>query len=340
MAIDTAAFAYDLPETAIAQAPVEPRHDARLLDARSGSDHRFFHLPELLEKGDLVVVNQTRVRHARLTGTKRPSGGAVEALLLRRIGDEWEALVKPARRIRSGTEIQFGCIDALVMSDPVDGIARLRLRSLRDIESAIHMEGSPPLPPYIHTPLGDPGRYQTMFADGVGSSAAPTAGLHFTDRVVERLASAGIGLAAVTLEVGLATFRPISTDQIEDHSMHAEKCEVPPDTALAVAACRRRGNRIVAIGTTVVRTLETFGRPDRTVCPGTVETDLYLRPGCEFRVVDLLVTNFHMPRSSLLVMVEAFMGPGWREVYALAQRRGYRFLSFGDAMLCARPEML
>lgn len=333
------AYDYDLPEEAIAQTPVEPRHDSRLLDTRDLTDHGFLELPGLLEPGDLVVVNRTRVRSARLHGRKRDGGGRVEVLLLRRIDDtRWEGLVRPARRIRTGVELELGPIAGTVLTDPHEGRIELGLRAAdgRDVEDVLPEVGELPLPPYIHTALDDPERYQTMFADRPGSAAAPTAGLHFTPAVLAGLEARGIATTSVELEVGIGTFRPISVEAVEDHVMHAERYHVGGDAARAVEACRARGGRVVAVGTTVVRVLETVARDDGTVAPGVGETSLYLRPGSRFRVVDDLVTNFHLPRSSLLVMLAAFMGPGWRAAYETALGRGYRFLSFGDAMLCRR----
>lgn len=330
-------FRYNLPDEAIAQEPVEPRHDARLLDTRSLTDHRFIDLPRLLQPGDLVVVNRTRVRHARLRGVKSESGGAVEALLLRHLPDgHWEALVKPARRLRPGVDLVFGDLRATIVDGPRQGLAVLGLLAPGDLEKAIEQAGTVPLPPYITTELHDPGRYQTIFADRPGSAAASTAALHFTDEVVAGLSQRGIELATVELHVGLDTFRPIATESIDDHRMHSEWYDLPEETARAVEQARARDGRVVAIGTTTVRTLETRATDDGLVEPGTGTTELYLRPGSPIRVVDLLVTNFHLPGSSLLVLLEAFMGPGWREVYQAALQRGYRFLSFGDAMLCAR----
>ena len=334
----TAEFSYLLPEEAIAQQPVEPRDSARLLDTRDLTDHHFRDLAELLAPDDLVVVNRTRVRAARLRGKKRDSGGAVEVLLLRNNrGDRWEALVKPARRIRPGLVLDLGDLEAQVVAAISDGAFELEVTSTNgtDVDEAIARLGQTPLPPYIHQSLTDPERYQTIFAERVGSAAAPTAGLHFTDRVVRSLDDRGIELAAVELEVGLDTFRPIGTTEIADHKMHAEGYSVPSSTAGAIARVRRRGGRIVAVGTTVVRALE--GAFDgREVAAGNGSTDLFITPGYRFRVVDVLVTNFHVPASTLVVMIAAFMGPGWRSAYAHALARGYRFLSFGDAMLAER----
>lgn len=326
-------FRYDLPESAIAQHPVEPRDSARLLDTRDGTDHRFADLATRLEPGDLVVVNTTRVRHARLVGRRRETGGRIELLLLtRRPAAGWSALAAPARRLRPGVALEFGQMTATVTEGPVDGIIGVEFDDERLLESV----GTVPLPPYITSELSDPERYQTIFADNPGSAAAPTAGLHFTHRVLDGLATRGIDLATVELDVGIGTFRPLTAERISDHVMHRERCSIPQVTADAIAAARARSGRVVAIGTTTVRTLETFGREDGTVETGETETDLFLRPGSTFRVVDVLVTNFHVPASSLLVMLSAFMGEGWREAYATALDRGYRFLSFGDAMLAER----
>jgi S-adenosylmethionine:tRNA ribosyltransferase-isomerase len=326
-------FQYDLPEGFIAQRPAEPRDSARLLDARDLSDHVFSELPTLLTPGDLVVVNTTRVRRARLRGTKEATGGVVELLLLsRRAQGGWTALVAPARRMRPGVVVDFGDVKAVITGGPHDGIVEVEFSDERHLEEL----GSVPLPPYITEELDDPERYQTVYADRVGSAAAPTAGLHFTPAVLDALHERGIRRAAVELEVGIGTFRPITAANVEDHVMHRERCRVPAETAEAIAETRHRGGRVVAVGTTTVRTLETFGRDDGTVDVGETETDLFLRPGSTFRVVDALVTNFHVPGSSLLVMLAAFMGPGWKSAYETALARGYRFLSFGDAMFCER----
>jgi S-adenosylmethionine:tRNA ribosyltransferase-isomerase len=331
----TADFCYDLPEDAIAQSAIEPRDSSRLLDTRDLSDHRFSALPALLREGDLVVLNRTRVRRARLHGTK-DTGGAVEALLLGPDGGgRWEALVRPARRIRVGTEISIGATTATVVAGPDDGRVLLEA-TVGSFEAAMGEVGEVPLPPYFHGTLADPERYQTVFADREGSAAAPTAGLHVTEGVVAGLAAAGVSTAYVDLDVGLDTFRPISADRLEDHAMHSERWQVDADAAAAVAAARARGGRIVAVGTTVVRTLESAAGDDGTVTAGEGRTDLFITPGHRFRCVDLLVTNFHVPGSTLVVLVAAFMGERWRRAYESALERGYRFLSFGDAMLAER----
>lgn len=333
--MQTSEFSYLLPEEVIAQQPIEPRDAARLLDTRDMTDHTFRELADLLDPGDIVVVNKTRVRAARLRGTKRRSGGTVEVLLLRRTAvEDWEALVKPARRIRPGVALDLGSLSAEITAARPGGVFELRLVATDGsaVEDVIAAEGETPLPPYIRTPLQDPERYQTVFAERVGSAAAPTAGLHFTERVVQSLQARGIELVSVELEVGLDTFRPIGVEEISDHVMHSERYFVPATTAAAIGRRQTTGGRVVAVGTTVVRTLESaFDRGQIAVGDGW--SDLFITPGYRFNVVDVLITNFHVPASTLVVMMAAFMGPQWRLAYAHALARGYRFLSFGDAML-------
>ena len=336
--MQTSDFSYLLPEEVIAQQPVDPRDAARLLDTRDMTDHTFRELADLLAPGDLVVVNKTRVRAARLRGKKLESGGAVEVLLLRNTtGSEWEALIKPARRVRPGVALDLGGLMAKVTASLSDGVFELDLTTTdgASVEQSIARLGETPLPPYIREPLVDAERYQTVFAERVGSAAAPTAGLHFTERVVDSLTDRGIELASVELEVGLDTFRPIGVEAITDHVMHSERYAIPPETAAAITRTRQTGGRIVAVGTTVVRSLET-AFDGKEVTAGNGSSDLFITPGYRFGVVDLLVTNFHVPASTLVVMMAAFMGPAWRSVYAHALARGYRFLSFGDAMLAER----
>ncbi len=333
----TSEFDYDLPDRLIAQEPIEPRDSSRLLDTRDLSDRRFSDLPSILRSGDLLVVNKTRVRPARLIGSKSTTGGRVEALLLKRRDDgNWDALVRPARRLRRGVHLRFGEIEAVLVSDPEDGSAVVALDAPVEIEEALTRWGEIPLPPYINRRLDDPGRYQTLWAEAPGSAAAPTAGLHFTPRLMEAVTEAGVETATVELEIGLDTFRPISVDRITDHRMHREVIRVDGAVADAVERTRQRRGRVVAVGTTSVRALEAAAAGGGAVSPLSGETDLFLHPGAEFSVVDALVTNFHMPRSSLIVMIVGFMGPGWRTAYEVAVERGYRFLSFGDAMFCER----
>ena len=329
-------FKYPLPESSIAQEAIEPRHDSRLLDTRDMSDHRFLDLPSLLRPGDLVVVNETRVRAARLAGRRLDTGGSVELLLLEARPDGlWEALARPSRRLRPGIMIEIEAIRATIVDGPDEGMVVVDLDA-PDVEAAIANAGIVPLPPYFQGTLDDSDRYQTMFARTIGSAAAPTAGLHFTEEVATRLRQREIEIAPVDLHVGIDTFRPIVTERIAEHVMHSEWCSIPEATAAAVDSARTRGGRVVAIGTTVVRTLESFADGAGTVAAGKRETNLFLTPGVEFRVVDALVTNFHVPGSTLVVLVAAFMGERWREAYRTALERGYRFLSFGDAMLAER----
>ncbi|MFO7299221.1 MAG: tRNA preQ1(34) S-adenosylmethionine ribosyltransferase-isomerase QueA [Actinomycetes bacterium] len=332
-------FTYELPEDAIAQVPVEPRHSSRLLDTRDMSDHTFIELPDLLSPGDLVVVNETRVRHARVEGVRRETGARVELLFLdRRPDGRWEALARPARKLRPGTVVDLAEGSVTVAESLGEGRLVVEVAA-DDPEELIDRVGRVPLPPYIRATLDDPARYQTIFATTRGSAAAPTAGLHFTPEVVAGLRERGVDLATVDLHVSLDTFRPMSSERVEDHRMHSEWCSVPEETARAIAATRERGGRVVAIGTTVVRTLESRADGTGGVIPGGGWTDIFIRPGGHpITVVDLLVTNFHLPGSTLLVLVAAFMGDRWREAYETALERGYRFLSFGDAMLAGRKE--
>ena len=335
-AMDVADFDYPLPVELIAQTPVEPRDAARLLvDCGAGRppDHRrIADLPELLGPGDLLVVNETRVRPARLRLVK-PTGGAVEVLLLdRRPDGSWEALVKPSRRVGPGTVLHTAeGRPALTVGADLGGrrLVELVVRPDDGAEPALlGTHGEVPLPPYIHEPLADPERYQTVFARRTGSVAAPTAGLHLTEAVLDRCRRRGVRVERIDLEVGLGTFRPLTSGKVEDHHMHAERYRVPRSVMEAAAAA----DRVVAIGTTVVRALESAaatGEPAGS-------TELFIRRGHDWRVVDVLLTNFHVPRSSLLVLVDAFVGPRWRELYDAARADGYRFLSFGDAMLVAR----
>lgn len=334
----TSEFDYELPDELIAQTPTEPRDAARLLRASDLSDWSVSDLPRLLDPGDVVVINDTRVRAARLRGHRRPSGGAVELLLLGRRGKHWEALVRPARRLGAGAIIDFGRMSARLETDPVDGLVEVTLDTSEDcVEDIVAAVGEVPLPPYIHEPLSDPGRYQTVFARRVGSAAAPTAALHFTEDTFGALEARGVEVATIELQVGLDTFRPITVEKIADHQMHSEWISVQAEAAGRIGAARERGGRVVAIGTTVVRALEAAAANGR-LSPFEGPTRLYITPGYRFRVVDLLMTNFHIPSSSLLVLVAAFVGESWTDVYRAAIERNYRFLSFGDATIFDRHE--
>jgi S-adenosylmethionine:tRNA ribosyltransferase-isomerase len=316
---------YDLPPTAIAQVPAERRDWARLLVAvGEGVQHaRVADLPGLLGPGDVLVVNTSRVVPARLALHKQ-SGGAAEVLLLEPVPGLpgcFQALVRPGRRLPPGTVLYAGGRPVVEVGDRLSDGSREVTSLVEDLGAF----GSVALPPYIHHPLGDAERYQTVYADQPGSVAAPTAGLHLTDEVLQACRRRGVEVAAVDLAVGLGTFKPIKAQRVEEHAMHSERYRVPPRTW---EACRSAG-RVVAVGTTTLRALES------AAASGILEgrTELFIRPGHHFRVVDVLLTNFHQPRSTLLVLLEAFAGPRWRELYALALAEGYRFLSFGDAMI-------
>ena len=345
-------FDYPLDPACIAQEPCKERDQARLLVLVGDGDYGnsvVSELPTLLRPGDVLVVNDTRVRHARLLGRKE-SGGEVEVLLLQPFDtteetDRWSALVRASRQPRPGTRLDLeGGIVATVVGfegehDQPPLILEMTPPAGEGLEEALERCGRVPLPPYIHRERQDPRdasdrrRYQTVFARQMGSSAAPTAGLHLTSTLLQRLEDAGIEVATVTLHVGPGTFQPMRSDRIEDHRMHAEWCRLSRRTADTLVQARRRGGRIVAVGTTVVRTLEArwdVGGPS----PGEGPVDLFLRPGHHFQAVDALLTNFHLPRSTLLVLVAALAGrERILDAYREAAERGYRFYSYGDAML-------
>jgi S-adenosylmethionine:tRNA ribosyltransferase-isomerase len=338
--MDVADFAYELPKASIAQTPIEPRDSARLLVDRgpgAAPEHRTVaDLPAFVRPGDVVVVNTTRVLPARLRLTKS-TGGAVEVLLLERLpSGEWEALVRPSRRVAPGTELAAGPDLAVRFggSGPGEGnrLVELRTGEATDELAVLNRYGVVPLPPYITAPLADPDRYQTVFAERPGSVAAPTAGLHLTPAVLDGCRAVGAQIEMVDLVVGLGTFRPISAAKVEDHHMHAERYQVSEGTMAACEEARTAGGRVVAVGTTTVRALES------AALSGQLEgrTELFIHRPWRWRVVDVLLTNFHLPRSSLLVLVDAFVGARWRDLYGAALAAGYRFLSFGDAMLLDR----
>jgi S-adenosylmethionine:tRNA ribosyltransferase-isomerase len=325
---------YDLDPALIAQVPIEPRDAARLLvdHGSAAPEHRHVRdLPDLLEQGDVVVVNDTRVIPARLR-LRRGTGGAAEVLLLEPKDAskcQWEALVRPARKLRPGSALYDDSGNAVVDVGERTASGTFVVSLLGDDPlQQLKALGEMPLPPYIHTELADPERYQTVFADEPASAAAPTAGLHLTDELFARLAERGIATAKVELVVGLDTFAPITEADPLTHRIHSERYRVADETWEAV----RGAQRVVAVGTTTVRALETVA------ATGTLagRTVLFLHPGRDIAVVDVLMTNFHLPRTTLLLMIEAFVGPRWRRLYADAATAGYRFLSFGDAMLLDR----
>lgn len=340
-------FDFSLPSALLATRAAEPRDHARMfvLDRENGpaaDRHLHVHdLPSLLQRGDLLVLNDTRVVPWRLRG-RRATGGAVECLLVQLQGEHGEAFVKPSKKLRQGDRLPMedGAIDLTLLAPLGRGRWQVALRAANGtVAVALERCGRAPLPPYIprdgHEDVAaDRARYQTVFARVPGAIAAPTAGLHFTNELLQRLQAGGIELAWVTLHVGEGTFAPLRTNVVAEHRMHAERYELPAATAAAIAATKARGGRVIAVGTTSCRTLETCARDDGTVEAGIGSSELFLHPGCRFHVVDGLLTNFHLPQSTLLMLVAAFAG---RErvlaAYAEAVARGYRFYSFGDAML-------
>lgn len=333
--MELADFDYDLPPARIAQTPVEPRDSARLLvDLGDGAPahHQVHDLPDLLQPGDLLVVNETRVVPARLR-LRRTTGGAAEVLLLEPVDKgrlHWEALVRPGKKLNAD-EVLFDGDEAMVrMGERTAAGDTFHVELLGSIDplALLDEHGEMPLPPYITERLMDAERYQTVYAREPGSAAAPTAGLHFTPGLLERLADRGVVIAAVELHVGLDTFQPISTPDPLQHPMHSEAFRVPPATWNACATAQR----VVAVGTTSVRALESAA----TIGELSGRTQLFIHRGFDWKVVDILMTNFHLPRTTLLMMIDAFVGPRWRRLYEIALDQGYRFLSFGDAMLLDR----
>lgn len=332
-------FYFDLPEELIAQTPLEKRDNSRLLrlDRYSGElEHRhFYELPELLQAGDCLVLNNSRVLPARLIGS-RPTGGAIELVLLRDLGDNrWECLSRPGKKTRPGQEILFGNGELkAVVEDVVSGGNRI----VRFEYEGIFLElleklGQMPLPPYIRETLQDRERYQTVYSKELGSAAAPTAGLHFTDALLDELRKKGVKIGFVTLHVGLGTFRPVKEDEIEDHEMHSEFCIIPAETAALVNETKANGGRVIAVGTTSCRTLESFAGEDGILPATSGWTEIFIYPGYSFKCVDALITNFHLPESTLIMLVSALAGrENVLNAYNTAVREQYRFFSFGDAM--------
>ena len=337
----TSDFYYDLPQRLIAQTPAQPRDAARMMVIHRLSGRRedkiFRELPDFLRPGDVMVINQTKVIPARLLGEKEDTHVPVEILLLkRRNQDEWETLVRPGRRLKKGALVSFGGgLLRAEIGDTTDAGGRI-VRFLYNgvFEELLDRLGEMPLPPYIHEKLADPSQYQTVYAKQEGSAAAPTAGLHFTPEVLSRVREKGVEIVPVLLHVGLGTFRPVKVEDVSQHVMHSEYYEVTPEAAEKINAARAAGGRVVCIGTTSVRTLETVADDDGIVHPGMGNTSIFITPGVKLKATDVLLTNFHLPESTLLMLISALMGREQAlDAYREAVEKEYRFFSFGDCML-------
>ena len=336
----TSDFYYDLPHELIAQTPIEKRDTSRLmtLDRVTGQTghHHFYDLPDFLRPGDCLILNNSRVLPARLVGQRLPGGGICEVLLLNDRGENiWECLVRPGRKLRKGTKLSFGNgeLTAEITEQLEEGGRLIRFDYEGIFLEVLEHLGRMPLPPYIKEELQDQERYQTVYSKVLGSAAAPTAGLHFTPELLDIIRKKGVRIGYVTLHVGLGTFRPVKEDAIEDHPMHSEYCTIPQETADLINETRASGGRCICVGTTSCRTLESWAADDGHMEARSGWTDIYIYPGYKFKVMDGLVTNFHLPESTLIMLVSAFAG---REhvlsAYAEAVRERYRFFSFGDAM--------
>ena len=332
-------FYFDLPEELIAQTPLQKRDSSRLLclDKTTGetAHHSFFELTDFLREGDCMVLNNSRVLPARLIGC-RSTGGSVELVLLRDLGENrWECLSRPGRKTKPGTELLFGEGELrAVVEDVCEGGNRIvRFEYEGIFLEVLERLGKMPLPPYIKAELEDSERYQTVYSKELGGAAAPTAGLHFTPELLEKIAAMGVKICFVTLHVGLGTFRPVKEDEIEDHAMHSEFCIIPEETAAAVTEAKMQGRRVIAVGTTSCRTLESFSEEDGTLKAGSGWTNIFIYPGYKFKCVDALITNFHLPESTLIMLVSALAGrENVLNAYKTAVENRYRFFSFGDAM--------
>ena len=333
-------FYFDLPEELIAQTPIEKRSESKLLhlvkETGAIEHRRFYNLPNYLKPGDCLVLNDSRVLPARLIGA-RPTGGSVEIVLLRDLGDNrWECLSRPGRKTRPGQEIIFGDGELkAVIEEVIQGGNRIIKFQYEGIFlEVLERLGKMPLPPYIKEELNDPERYQTVYSRELGSAAAPTAGLHFTPELLEEIREKGVKVCFVTLHVGLGTFRPVKEDEIENHEMHSEFCIIPKETADVINETKANGGRVVAVGTTSCRTLESFSNDDGTITPQSGWTDIFIYPGYKFKCIDALITNFHLPESTLIMLVSALAGrENVLNAYKTAVDEKYRFFSFGDAMI-------
>ena len=339
----TSDFYYDLPEELIAQTPIAQRDTSRLMTVSRQDGkvehHHFYELPDFLKAGDCLILNNSRVLPARLLGQRLPGGGACEVLLLIDRGDKtWECLVRPGRKMRTGAKLSFGdgTLTAEVIGEVEGGNRLVRFDYDGIFLEVLERLGKMPLPPYIKEELQDRERYQTVYSKVVGSAAAPTAGLHFTPELLKKVEESGIGIGYVTLHVGLGTFRPVKEEEITDHEMHSEFCMIPQETADLINRTKANGGRVICVGTTSCRTLESWANEDGTMEAKAGWTNIYIYPGYRFKVMDGLVTNFHLPESTLIMLVSAFAG---REevlaAYEEAVRERYRFFSFGDAMFLA-----
>ena len=336
----TSDFYYDLPKELIAQTPAEPRDSSRLLvlDRQSGETvHKhFFDINDYLDEGDLLVCNDSRVLPARIYGNKEPTGARVEFLLLKQIsGNRWETLCKPGKKAKEGARFSFGdgLLYATVTEVKDDGNRVVDFECDENFFAALDKIGQMPLPPYITEELKDKERYQTVYSHELGSAAAPTAGLHFTTELMDKIKAKGVNIAYVTLHVGLGTFRPVKVDDVTKHKMHSEHYEVPEETAELIKKTKQSGKRVIAVGTTSCRTLESVAAEHGEVVPCEGFTEIFIYPGFEFKVLDGLITNFHLPESTLIMLVSAFAGyDNIMNAYKTAVEERYRFFSFGDAM--------
>ncbi len=334
-------FNYDLPEELIAQTPLKKRDSSRLLvlDKKTGEiDHKVFtNILDYLDKGDTLVLNNTKVLPARLIGEKEDTKAVIEILLLKNFeNDDWECLVKPARRIKEGTVISFGngLLKAKCIKVLDQGIRHFRLLYEGILYEILDKLGTMPLPPYIHEQLKDQSRYQTVYAKEIGSAAAPTAGLHFTEELLKTIEAKGVNVCYITLHVGLGTFRPVTVEDVKMHKMHSEYYQVDENVAKILTATKNSGHKIVAVGTTTTRTLETIMKTYHEFRKASGWTDIFIYPGYKFQAIDCLITNFHLPKSTLLMLVSALAGKeNILKAYKIAVKEKYRFFSFGDAML-------
>lgn len=337
--MNTSEFYYDLPQELIAQTPADPRDSSRLLvynRAEGSVQHKIFRdIIDFLNPGDALVINDTRVIPARLYGKKQGTGRQVEFLLLNQLsGDTWEVILRPGRKLRPGDRVSFAEeLEAEILEKQEGGVTKVKFCFQGSFEALLDEYGNMPLPPYITKRLEDRERYQTVYAKERGSAAAPTAGLHFTPELMENIKKKGVDIIPVLLHVGLGTFRPVKAARLEDHKMHSEYYSISEESAHRINAVKERGGRVIAVGTTSVRTLESAADQEGRVKEQSGNTDIFIYPGYRFRCVDALITNFHLPESTLLMLISAFMGKEQAlEVYRLAVQEKYRFFSFGDAM--------